>query len=62
MRKYRYLERDLGNICRECLNKKYGLRLRPKNCIYENYPHMCHECREVKNIVCEIRFIKRIVL
>lgn len=62
MRKYRYLERDLGNICRECLNKKYNIRLQPKDCDYEEYPHMCHKCGEVKIIVCEIRFIKRLFL
>ena len=62
MMKYRYIKRDLGSICRACLNKKYGIRLKTKDCIYEDYPRVCHECGEVKNIVCGIKLPKRLFL
>lgn len=62
MNKYKLLKKDLGNICRVCLNKKYGLNLQPKHCIYDIYPGLCGECNNVKNIVRDIHFSKRIFM
>ena len=60
--KYRRIKEDLEYTCRECLNRKYSVKLKPKNCVYGEYPHICRECGEVRNIVDDIKFIKRIFL
>ena len=60
--KYSYLKNDLNNTCRACLNKKYRLNLKPKDCLYEDYPHICRKCKEMKNIVHDVRFRKKLLL
>lgn len=59
--KYRRIKNEFRKTCRVCLNQKYGLSLKPKDCQYEGYPHVCHSCGEVKNIVSGIRFRKRLL-
>ena len=50
-----------GNICRRCLNRKYGLRLRPEDCRYDSYcPSVCPCCGTVQNIVTRLRFFKNL--
>lgn len=60
--KYGSIKDDLGHTCRECLNKKYSVKLKSKYCEYGEYPYVCRECGEVRNIVYDIKFIKRIFL
>lgn len=62
MSKYKIVKKDLGNICRKCLNEKYSLNLMSKDCIYDFYPRLCGECGCMKNIVRSIRFIKRLFI
>lgn len=62
MRKYRRIKKDLGGICRECLNKKYDLSLERKDCNYAHFPYVCDNCRNVKNIVCDINLLKKFLL
>lgn len=59
---YSYIEEDLGTLCRSCLNKKYNVKLTPKNCEYDDYPRLCYRCEEIKNIVCGIKPGKRLLL
>ena len=41
-----------GNICRQCINKKYNIHLIHKDCRYDIiYPSLCPKCNEMKNIV-----------
>ena len=37
-------------ICRRCLNKFYGVKLLPKDCLYE-YHYVCPGCGEEHHIV-----------
>ena len=58
---HRYFkEKIAGKMCRNCINEKMKGHLYPKDCYYDYYPGECVECREIdKNIVADIRFIKR---
>ena len=47
--KYRF-----SNTCRKCINRKYLLSLRSRDCLYWQYPSRCQECGEVRNIVADI--------
>ena len=58
----RYINNDLGHICLDCLNKKYKIKLKEEDCDYDIYPHSCCRCGNVKMIVSDIRFSKRILL
>ncbi len=40
-----------GYICRRCINREFGARLKPNDCIYEMYPSRCVCCGETRNIV-----------
>lgn len=42
--------------CRECLNKKYHVRLSRQNCKYWRYPAPCSDCGEVRHIVTNLSF------
>lgn len=57
--KFKPIKNDLHHTCRACLNKKYHIDLQPENCLYAIYPAECSHCKEVKNIVQEIRFPAR---
>ena len=59
--KYHTIQNDLKKTCRSCLNQEYGLNLKPKDCLYEDYPYVCQYCGEVKNIVNDIRFRKKML-
>lgn len=43
-------------ICRKCISRVYGVKLFPKDCIYEDYPQMCSHCKKVNNIVAGFSF------
>ncbi|MBR5309913.1 MAG: hypothetical protein IKU42_02160 [Oscillospiraceae bacterium] len=47
------------NLCRECVNREYGLELTRNDCEYWSYPGTCSCCGEVKNIVTGVVFLKR---
>ena len=39
-------------ICRQCINKAYGIHILHQDCDYELiYPKQCPSCGELKNIV-----------
>lgn len=44
-----------GGICRECINREYGAKLTPKDCIYYDYPYTCFCCQQHRNIVKKFR-------
>lgn len=57
---YKYLKKeDLGHLCRECLNNRYGLKLKRNNCLYNYYPGQCTNCGEMKHIVKDIILTSR---
>ena len=58
--KYAGIQKDMRHLCRNCLNEKHAIGLQPKDCIYAMYPEMCCRCGQMKNIVSEIRFYKRL--
>jgi len=60
MLRYHKIKGELSCSCRSCLNRKYGLKLQPKDCIYEHYPYVCPKCGEVKNIVKNIKLLRRL--
>lgn len=37
--------------CRACINKRYGYRLEPCDCIYHHFQSTCPICGEIRNIV-----------
>jgi hypothetical protein len=49
----------LGNQCRECLNRAYGLTLERRDCLYLPYPEHCSTCGQMRNIVADISRSKR---
>ena len=62
MKRYHHINDDLGHVCRACLNRIYKTNLQPEHCRYEEYPRICQECGEVKNIVIGITFRKKLFL
>ncbi|MCH1983717.1 hypothetical protein MCG98_14175 [Ruminococcus sp. OA3] len=48
-----------ANLCRECLNKKYSLKLKKKDCLYYYYSQQCSGCGDLHHIVAKVRFGKR---
>ena len=58
--RYRRMKSDLGCLCRDCLNQKYGLKLVSRDCIYLIYPGMCPSCHGMRNIVRDVRRRARI--
>ncbi|MCC8167984.1 MAG: hypothetical protein LIO37_01405 [Clostridiales bacterium] len=57
---YKELKGDgLGKTCRQCLNERYHLKLKPTDCIYYGYKYPCIRCGQVGNIVIGIRRISR---
>ena len=59
---YRIIKQDLGHTCRECLCEQHRIRLKPQDCYYQMYPAVCSRCGNVKNIVEDIRFGKRLLI
>ena len=57
--RYGMIKKELGSLCRDCLNRKYGIGLVPEDCRYFAYPTGCASCGKVKNIVVGIDFSKR---
>lgn len=62
MFKYRYIKAELGRVCRACLNQNHRLSLTPRDCLYDDYPHICAGCGEVKNIVSDVKLSKRFLI
>ena len=60
--KHHSLNENMGRACRSCLNEKFGVDLKPRDCSYSIYPGQCRICGEMKNIVQEIKWRKRIFL
>lgn len=60
--KYQRVKDSLGHICRACLNEKFSIQLQPEDCVYTMYPSVCYRCGEVKNIVENISFSKRMMI
>lgn len=46
-------------MCRDCLNKQYGLSLQREHCQYWQYPGKCNSCLQVRNIVADVVFFHR---
>ena len=44
----------MGKNCRDCLNRKLGTSLEPKDCMYDLYPHVCSSCGQLRNIVVDL--------
>lgn len=45
-----------GNICRSCLNETYRANLERADCQYDYpFPTRCACCKEMKNIVTDLR-------
>ena len=42
--------------CRECLNKRFHIRLRRRDCGYWYYLSRCAYCGEIRNIVVRLNF------
>ena len=40
----------------------FHIRLKPSNCYYSVFPMKCRNCGEMKNIVCGLKWSKRITL
>lgn len=49
----------LGNLCRDCINRKYSIKLKRRDCIYGTYPYPCRECNDMRHIVVNITFRAR---
>jgi len=41
-------------MCRNCINRRYGLSLQREHCDYWQYPGKCASCGEVRNIVANV--------
>lgn len=54
-------EQDIFNrlgktICRRCINREYGVELKPEDCVYDiPFPARCRNCGEMRNIVTGLR-------
>ena len=49
-----------GNVCRQCINKAFGIHLNHTDCKYDLlYPGKCPGCGEMKNIVTGLRMSGR---
>jgi len=57
--KYSRIKKNIGHLCRSCMNDVYGIHLTPHDCDYAMYPALCYRCGEVKNIVTNIHSAKR---
>ena len=55
----RLKEEAFRALCRRCVNEAYGLTLRPEDCCYMPYPELCARCGQPRNIVEDIRPIRR---
>lgn len=60
--RYGMIKKRLDNLCRDCLNREYGIGLEPEDCRYFAYPSACASCGKVKNIVVKISFSKRMMI
>lgn len=47
--------REFGRSCRRCINKNFGISLKPEDCVYLPYMAVCHSCGELRNIVMQVR-------
>lgn len=57
---YKYLKREeMGHLCRECLNRRHGLRLKREDCVYAYYPGQCASCGKMKHIVIDVALTSR---
>lgn len=57
---YKYLKQEeLGHLCRECLNRKHGLKLKRQDCVYGYYSGQCVRCGKMKHIVIDISLKSR---
>lgn len=52
-------QQELGKLCRNCINRKYGIKLERSDCIYEGFSYTCAECKETKHIVVGIKMRAR---
>lgn len=58
--KYRELKDNvLSVMCRRCINEEYGLELMQEDCYYLPFPDICPHCGQVRNIVGDIRPVKK---
>ena len=48
-----------GMLCRECINQRYGSRLKRNDCRYGIYLSYCECCGQLKNIVTDIKLFSR---
>lgn len=46
------IHKNMGAVvCRRCICRIYGVRLEPKDCIYDEFPQRCTYCKQMHNIV-----------
>jgi len=57
-----FKQKVCGQWCRRCINAEYHLDLETSDCLYFHFPLECERCGEVRNIVTDIRFMKRLPL
>ena len=53
---------EFGRSCRRCINDAAGVSLKTEDCVYLPYPAVCSHCEQLKNIVIEVREVKRLLL
>ncbi len=53
--------RELGDFpCRRCINKKFDVRLEPKDCIYLENEDYCSYCKNIRHIVVGLKMSGKI--
>ena len=45
-----------AHLCRRCINRQYGVNLKPRDCKYWAWQTPCAQCGNVHNIVVGLRF------
>lgn len=58
--KYSEFRKNIVNrYCRKCINEKLSFNLQKNDCIYGMYKNKCQSCKEMRNIVDDIKFSSR---
>lgn len=58
--KYSEFRKNIVNrYCRKCINEKLSFNLQKNDCIYGIYKNKCQQCKEMRNIVDDIKFSSR---
>lgn len=57
--KYKTFKEEMRGKCRKCINEQLGVHFKHQDCEFWDFPEECVSCKAVKNIVTDIKFIKR---